>query len=180
MTDTTPFTLRPAALDDAPAIARVHVESWKTTYADFIPVELHRTYETRLQTWARVLESGTGFVYVAADPSAGVVGFVNGGPIRRPVGRYTGELYAIYLLQSAQRRGIGRALVLKCAEELIARGFDNMVLWVLAKNPARHFYERMGGIYIATTVEHFAGGDHVEIGYGWRDLPALIGMARRD
>ena len=31
--------IRPATLEDAPAIARVHVDTWRTTYAGIVPDE---------------------------------------------------------------------------------------------------------------------------------------------
>src|SRR3989442_5790865 len=33
-------TIRPAVVEDAPAIAQVHVESWKTTYKGIFPESL--------------------------------------------------------------------------------------------------------------------------------------------
>jgi ribosomal protein S18 acetylase RimI-like enzyme len=55
-------------------------------------------------------------------------------------------LYALYLLKSHQKKGIGRALFIKGQELLLADGYKRFVLTVLANNPTVGFYERMGGI----------------------------------
>jgi hypothetical protein len=49
----TAFLIRPAHLDDAPGIARVHVDSWRTTYKGVIPdtILANLSYEARTQQW---------------------------------------------------------------------------------------------------------------------------------
>ena len=41
------------------------------------------------------------------------------------------------------------------------------MLWVAAENPARNFYEAMGGKVIKEKNESIGGVTIVEIGYGW-------------
>src|ERR1041385_8579918 len=49
--------IRPAAPEDAPAIARVHVESWRTTYRGIFPQGLldGLSIEDRARSWNEVL-----------------------------------------------------------------------------------------------------------------------------
>jgi ribosomal protein S18 acetylase RimI-like enzyme len=65
-----------------------------------------------------------------------------------------------------QGRGIGRLLFEEVVRRLRAEGFDSMMLWVLAGNPARRFYERMGGKPVRTQTITI-GRELTEIGYGW-------------
>ncbi|MER3443492.1 MAG: GNAT family N-acetyltransferase, partial [Meiothermus sp.] len=78
------MTVRPARPDDAPAIARVHVDSWRETYAGIVPNEFLAglSYERREQMWRSGLEhpGWKGGLFVAEDPEHRVVGFVAGGP----------------------------------------------------------------------------------------------------
>jgi len=50
-------TIRPAGLDDAPAIAAIHVAAWQETYAGLLPPEMiaAQTVERRLAAWTRIL-----------------------------------------------------------------------------------------------------------------------------
>jgi GNAT superfamily N-acetyltransferase len=54
-------------------------------------------------------QSGRHFVFVADDEGDELIGFAAAGPERSGDPKYRGELYAVYVLPSQQRRG--RALV---------------------------------------------------------------------
>ena len=77
-----------------------------------------------------------------------VVGFADTGPGRdesAPPPEGAGEVYAIYLAPEARGRGYGRALFARAIEDLQARGFDPIVVWVFEDNPiGRRFYEAAG------------------------------------
>jgi ribosomal protein S18 acetylase RimI-like enzyme len=73
-----------------------------------------------------------------------VQGFASTGPIRdQPDGLVgAGEVFAIYLAPEARGRGFGRALFTHAVDDLRARGFDPIVVWVFEANAgARRFYE---------------------------------------
>jgi len=171
--------IRRAVLEDAPSIARVHVESWKTTYAGIVPEEViaSRTHAERERRWREIFSDPEEkqFVFVAETNPDGIVGFACGGGERSGDSVYDGEVSAIYLLQSWQRLGIGRKLMAAAAEELIRRGFSRMLLWVLAANPAGGFYEALGGRKVrAGNARMGHDGASPEIGYGWDDIPSLL------
>jgi L-amino acid N-acyltransferase YncA len=42
-------------------------------------------------------------------------------------------LYAIYLLEQAQRQGVGKALLKELAESRLGEGFTGMIVWILEK-----------------------------------------------
>ncbi|MSO70702.1 MAG: N-acetyltransferase [Alphaproteobacteria bacterium] len=173
------LVVRRARPGDAGAIARVHVETWQTTYAGLIPdnylVRMGREERTGFWTQALARMHHGSHVLVAEAKGVGVVGFSSFGPARAngvPLGsRFTGEIYTLYVLPDYQGRGLGRALLRQAFTSLSARGLDSALIWVLAGNPARFFYERMGGKRAAERIGSFAGADLVELGYGWRDLP---------
>ncbi len=72
-------TIRVAQLDDCAAIAHVHVESWRTTYKDLVPVEHHPSHDQRLRMWQQVLSTPAreGVTFVAVNEQGRVVGFVD-------------------------------------------------------------------------------------------------------
>ena len=69
-----------------------------------------------------------------------------------------------------QGRGLGSRLLGALFSALRGAGVSDAYLWVLAGNPARFFYETMGGTRVAERQESFAGTLLDEIAYGWSDL----------
>jgi len=148
--------IREACIDDAVGIAKVHVDSWRTTYAGIVPDEFlaNMSYDRREEQWFNELNNPTTnrmFTYVAENDLQQVIGFVNGGPERNSDPIYKGELYAIYILKHYQGQGIGYRLTKTLMERLLQAGMNPMLLWVLADNPARHFYEALGGQQVKKT-----------------------------
>lgn len=173
--------IRLATLADAPAIAHVHVASWRTTYAGIIPdaVLAQMTDEARrLANWQRILSDphSPECVFVAEDDNADIIGFASGGPTRsgpEDAARFPGELYAIYLLQAAQGRGVGRVLARAVAQRLAEQDMHAMIVWVLAENPARQFYAALGGQFLREQPFMMGGAEIIEAGYGWDDTSTL-------
>jgi ribosomal protein S18 acetylase RimI-like enzyme len=109
-------------------------------------------------------------VYVAEDRRE-IVGFASGGPERAGEDGFTGELYAIYVLEEAQGRGHGRRLVQAVAHGLREMKLPNMIVWVLRDNhDARHFYERLGGLYVRSQPITIGSALLQEVSYGWESL----------
>ena len=169
--------IRLAQPTDAAALARVHVDTWRTAYPGIVPDEhlASLSYEARAKRWEETLSTtdGPGFVYVAQDDSGHVVGFATGGPERSGDPIYRGELYAIYLLPSHQRKGIGRHLVAAVANRLMQMGFHSMLIWVLTQNPSRKFYEALGGLPVREKEIVIGGATLTEVAYGWPDIRPL-------
>ena len=139
--------LRVATSDDASAIARIRVDSWRAAYAGIVPARILErmdaaAFAPRLALRLGGADHGT---LVAQAAGGAVVGFVIAGPSRDEDARGAGEIEAIYLAPGARGRGIGAALLEAACASLADRGFGNVVLWVLTANaPARRFYERHG------------------------------------
>jgi GNAT superfamily N-acetyltransferase len=122
------------------------------------------------ERWERVIHDGASRVFVAEDASD-VVGFASGGRERAGETGYAGELYAIYLLESAQRRGLGRGLFRAVVEGLRGMELADLIVWVLRENqPARQFYERLGGVYVRSQPITIGPSTLEEVSYGWPRL----------
>ena len=167
-------TIRPAVVEDASAIAQVHVESWKTTYKGIFPESLldRLSVSDRTRFWNETLAkpSGRFVTLVACDEAGRVVGFVCGGAERTGQLGCDGELQAMYLLEGVQRQGLGSLLIRRFVRELRSAGFNSMAVWVIGRNPSRKFYEALGGRAITEQQIERGGESYVEIAYGWRDL----------
>jgi L-amino acid N-acyltransferase YncA len=169
------LTVRSAEVDDAAAIARVHVETWRTAYTGIIPQDYidSMTVDNRTLVWARLLQrSGGAFTtLVSEDHDGRIVGFVSGNPLRHRDPRYQAEVSSLYVQKSHQRGQHGKRLFLAAANRLAAVGLKGLFVWVLAENPARRFYEELGGELVSETTRMFAGKPLLEVGYGWAETP---------
>jgi GNAT superfamily N-acetyltransferase len=168
------ISIRPATEHDAVAISHVHVQSWRTTYAGIVPAEYLATLDEaeRVVLWRDWLTRDIQ-VYIA-DLDGEIVGFISGGAIREPVQAYDAELYAIYLLEQAQRQGIGTALLKELAKSLLGQGFTGMIVWVLEKNPSKQFYVRSSAEVVTTKDIQIGGVTLSEVCYGWPDLQSIV------
>lgn len=166
-------SIRAATADDAGAIARVHVESWRTTYAGIVPDAYLASLDEalRAQLWREWLGGET--LVLVAERAREVVGFAHAGKIREPVETSDAELYSLYLLREEQGKGIGLALLKRMAESLAGQGFKSMAVWVLERNRSRGFYERNGGRLALSKVIEIGGARLMEVAYWWPDLAAI-------
>jgi ribosomal protein S18 acetylase RimI-like enzyme len=173
------FVVRAASPLDAAQLARVHRESWRTTYAGVLPLEFIARHAARASesAWRSRLHAARGLsaTWIAEEPRQGIVGFASCGPAREPIEGLEAEIHALYVLQSSQRRGAGRALVSAAARHFVRNGYFGFHLWVLKANRARLFYEALGGHEIAERTERLGRHPFAEVAYGWHDLTALVG-----
>jgi ribosomal protein S18 acetylase RimI-like enzyme len=148
----------PAKPEQAREIAEVHVAGWRWGYRDQLPNEVldGLSVDERETEWRNILavDDHSERVFVATQLER-VVGFASFGTSGDDdAASRTGELFALYLLEEAAGRGVGRAL-LERAEGSLRGRFDRATLWVLESNArARRFYEAAGWMWDGTTSEH--------------------------
>ena len=177
------MNIREARLEDAVAIAKVHVDSWQSTYNNLLPKAYiaQRSYQKRLDNWKGRLDVNQKaktnyFVYVAENAVGEVVGFVDGGSARGD-STCDGEIYALYVLEANQRKGIGTSLVQAIASRLVQSGLTSIIVWVLEDNPAIEFYQALSGQRIDQKQIKINGDEVTEIAYGWNDIAILTGRS---
>lgn len=160
-------TIRRATVEDAEALARLHIDAWRAAYRGLVPDSRldsldyeRRTARFREQLAGRGPETGpsrlegevrptneVGSETYVAEREGEVLGFVTLGACRDSDvdPKKVGEIWGIYLGPQHWRQGAGTRLF-RFAEELLAsRGCVEVKVWVLARNSrARRFYEAMG------------------------------------
>lgn len=171
------FTIRRATPEDAGNIARVKIQGWREAYTGLVPDQIldQLDLDDNTRRWREVLcaDRPNTAIFVSEIVGGPVVGFIDCGPLRHATEGAGGEILALYVLQSAQRRGIGRSLMGAGAESLRFFDMTQLTAWVLAENwPARGFYEALGG---APTAEKpvTIGRTLSEVSYFWRDTSRL-------
>lgn len=179
--------IRTARVNDAERMAEIYVETWRDSYAGVVPdkVLLQMSVGSQSIGWTRAIKRDRELIMVAEDPAAGVVGLGSGGANRDPDSRYKGEVYTLYIAADYQNQGVGRDLLAGMFGVLLEHGHEGAVVWVLSSNPARFFYEAVGGTRAGERDEKLWGVELHEIAYAWPDLAASLAgdglhRARRD
>jgi ribosomal protein S18 acetylase RimI-like enzyme len=127
------IAIRPATAEDASAMAAVHVQSHRETYAAVFGADyIGPTLAERAALWRQVLPAGT---FVATDDDR-IVGFGHAAD---------GRISTLYLLATHHRCGIGRQLLQSLLDHLHDAGVHEARFEVLAGNDtAIRFYEAHG------------------------------------
>jgi GNAT superfamily N-acetyltransferase len=148
MKDAAELAIRVPVLADAESIARVHVDTWRETYAGLMPDRYfdEDALAARRRMWTQVLSADPRRLRVAvAEVRGEIVGFASaeldpsfdadhGHPPARSM-----HLYTLYLLAALHGSGAGQVLL----DAVI--GDEPAELWVARENPrARAFYARNG------------------------------------
>ena len=169
----TRFAVREATLADAEGIARVHTDSWQTSYRGILPDTVLDRIDVgqRAESRKKILRDRSVFQLVAYDVTHGdIVGFCDAGASRRHM-PYAGEVYAIYLAHRAKRHGIGQEMFERVQAWLVANEMRSMIVWVLENNHhARRFYEAQGGRMGSRLSSTVGGFPVVELSYVWEHL----------
>jgi hypothetical protein len=55
------------------------------------------------------------------------------------------------------------------AARRLSEGFPTLLLWTHVRNPARGFYEKLGGVAVRTTQRTLKGIVYDDVGYGWNE-----------
>jgi GNAT superfamily N-acetyltransferase len=166
------LSFREATVADCLAVAKVHVRSWKESFAGIVPQTFldKMSVEKRARAFEKGFSAASYKMYVAEAPGRGAVGFADFGEPREDIDAYEGELYAIYLLPEFQRKGIGGRLFNLGVEYLVASGKGSMYLLALEVSPYRSFYEKMGGRVLGRKQVEIEDVVYDELVYGWEGL----------
>jgi len=165
------ITIRAARFDDAGLIARLDVETWQATYAGILgtPYLAGMSSARREIGWANLIRRDAPSVRVAIGKDGTVVGFGScGGSRGEPA--FDAEVFTLYVAPDWQNQGIGRLLLQAMFRRLVEQGYRAAIIWVLSENPARFFYQRLGGKEVRRKLLPFNGALVAASGYGWPDL----------
>ena len=157
------LVIRDATEADIPALAEVHVTSWRATYA---PMMMSGpSVALRERQWRELFAKADGswFCLVVENATGQLVGFAKGNRSDHP--EYGGELNKIYLLREYQRIGLGKRLVGHVARRFLSQGITSMWLYGDARNPSANAWRALGAVK--------TDSDPGNGNYGWRDLRAL-------
>jgi GntR family transcriptional regulator len=151
----TTVRVRTATRQDAPAVARLHVASFATTYPQHVEPGTSETVElSRLvAAWDERITDANGAVLVA-DHGSDVCGFawVSSTPDADDDPRSVGQLRSIHVRATEQGQGVGRQLLAAARDTMRHWGARHATLWVVDDNTsAARVYQRDGWRIDGTT-----------------------------
>ena len=150
--------IRTARTSDLPAIAGIHVSSWRSTYRGIISDAIIDavTVEKRLSHW-QTWSQEPNVILSVAEGDGEIIGFCRLCPARdvdQPPPNFA-EVTNLYVSPGATGNGIGGALFTEALEKARGMAYDGLLLWVLEENDgALRFYSSHG--------LHFDGARHTE------------------
>lgn len=144
-------SVRLAAPSDAPAIARIQGEAWRTNYASLLPPDAADAFDEAAATgdWLAAVASPPSSrhrVFVALDHTD-VVGFAASSPGTDADLDATrdAELLALHVAPDHLRQGHGSRLMAAVVDHAHDDGFFRLVCWVFAADdPMRRFLRDNG------------------------------------
>lgn len=178
--------IRHARIEDCPALGRILVSATHETFRGRVPDPCLNwiTPEESAANWAKNFTSGEslapGDYLFVAETKNEVIGYAMVSEItpeyHDELSRatwYSHELLSIQVSPLWQRRGVGRRLLLRIAEELGREKAIPLLVGVLVENPNIAFYERLGARRIGKRPYDWEGYVTDEIVLGWEDISTL-------
>lgn len=168
------IAVRRATINDAATMARIYVDTWQDAYAGLLPDDglLSMSVAQRtlhMKAMINHLSAKEAFL-VATHEQYGVIGLGSAGPTHTRDLPYGAEVYTLYVDPNHQRLGAGRALLSGLFTSMHQAGQRSLVVWALGGNPARTFYERLGGEEVAQRSGVTFGKSHNEVAFGWPNM----------
>ena len=173
------FHIREANQNDVVGMAKVRVDTWQATYKGIVPDDFLKglSYQSTSERWKKAFWENRNpnvAVFVVENERKDIVGIAICGPEQSQDPIYHGEIYVLYVLPQNQNQGIGRGLVAACVQYLIQQlAVETMLIWVIAENPYRRFYESLGGRMVREKTKEIGGKMISEVGYGWEEIHKL-------
>jgi ribosomal protein S18 acetylase RimI-like enzyme len=168
--------IRKAKIDDATGIAKVHVDSWRTTYKGIIPDDFlnNLSYEQRTELWKGNITKEDNYVIVAENNEGQIVGFADAWKRETNVVESSSDLTSIYLLKEYQGQGIGKKLFKELFEHFKQMGYGKIFVEVLEENKTRYFYEYYGAKLVKTVQIKIGEKILNELIYEWDNINDVI------
>lgn len=166
------MNIRKATHTDAKGIARVHVDSWKSTYQNIIPEQyLNKlSYDQRTDLWKRNISKAGNYVFVAENNAGEIIGFAVCGKRETNNIEKSGDLTSIYILEEYQGKGVGKQLLQQLFRQFKELSYHRVFVDVLEDNKSRFFYENYGAVLLKSKKITFAGTELNLLIYEWKDL----------
>ena len=181
------ITIRHAYINDCPALADTLIKATQHAFRGHVPDHCLEwiTPEESAANWAKNFKTEQSlndgkYLFVAETKSDGVIGFAMLCPLE-PIPAhfqfvdqgYSNELRSLQVLPAWQKKGIGRQLTAKVADQVTKEGGTSLLVKMLVDNPNMGYYEHLGAGKLGSNQFVWEGYETKEIIYGWDNIKSL-------
>nr|WP_259470239.1 GNAT family N-acetyltransferase [Serratia plymuthica] len=173
------ITLRMARPADAPAIARLHVQVWRSTYQGLATPAAYAALDEprRLAQWQEKLQQPGKAQVLLAESADQLVGFCLADAPSHPQFGEHAEIKSLFVSDEHQRQGIGRRLLGAAAREMQKLGYRSIALGVVDGNDnAMRFYQALGGAPAGNYTDPGPLWRSSNVIYVWPDIHQLAAV----
>ncbi|MNG71440.1 Protease synthase and sporulation negative regulatory protein PAI 1 [compost metagenome] len=173
------ITLRMARPADAPAIARLHVQVWRSTYQGLATPAAYAALDEprRLAQWQEKLQQPGKAQVLLAESADQLVGFCLADAPSHPQFGEHAEIKSLFVSDKHQRQGIGRRLLGAAASEMLMAGYRSIALGVVEGNDsAMRFYLALGGTPAGNYTDPGPLWRSSNVIYVWPDIHQLAAV----
>lgn len=168
------YIIRKNELKDQAQMAKIKIDGWRTAYDKIVASKYLKAldYDSQTQRYISSFEEYKDLVLVAVrnDEVLGYSCF----QLKEEMNKYDSELVSLYIKKEEANRGIGSALLIETAKELLDHQKENMIIWCFSDNQnAIRFYEGLGGVHLETKYAKIGEESYQEYGY-YFDLKKLV------
>jgi len=137
-------SIRPGKKSDIPAIAQLLVDTWQSSYTDFMPSDFLDSLQVEKQIIRhnKYIEAGVQY-FLAENAEKELLGFTSVGKNRMVTIDCAHELYTLYVGNDAQGQGIGTSL-LNAVIKHIDDPQSSISVSVFETNAYKSFYLKNG------------------------------------
>lgn len=173
--------IREANSNDAEGIAKVHVQSWGTTYKGILPKDYLKnlSYEKRTELWESNIINKTNYILVVENNEGKIIGFSSAEKNESSTVKNIGNLTSIYLLEEYQGKGIGKELFKNLFRYFKEMKYEKVFVEVLEDNNTRYFYEYYGAILVQIEQIEMGKKKLNEFIYEWNDVEKVLDKLER-
>lgn len=158
--------IRNGKIEDAGKIAKIKIDNWKKTYLNIFPDKYmeNLNLEKEIEKYKNNFNNRKVITFVKDEE---IIGYCYYGDKKDNFfNEYSGEVYAIYVKNECQQKGIGTAL-LQEAMKALSNEHKKIMLWCAKENyKAISFYKKNGLKIIGEDLENISGKDVKKIALG--------------
>jgi GNAT superfamily N-acetyltransferase len=172
--------IREVKPEDAPALAKIQVDSYQIAYKNLLPQSILDTfsYEEQTQDWVEWLADNHDEYMVVVVIGNNPVGYARGRRLDNNTSDY--EIAAVHVLKAYQGKGIGKALIHAVAQHCAEQDCKSIMAWTLHNNPVRNLCEKLGATYGEQKTSAWDEQTQVtEVSYHWSDVHHLIAVTQQ-
>jgi N-acetylglutamate synthase-like GNAT family acetyltransferase len=156
--------IRPVKESDIPAVAKVHVESWKVAFKGILSENfLEQLKAERFEkVWGDLLKRSNR-LNLLIEEHKNVIGFISFEISAEEKKSTEGEIIALYIDYLSWRHGAGTSLIEQAKIHMKKNGFETAFLWTMAHNAiSRSFFDKTGFILTGEQRTSERNGEHFE------------------